>query len=476
MKKFLLLVTALFSVAPAFAAAPVDVTSYDEVGGLTLTNKWLYCADQDVDAWNEIAISASNYSRMAAIDPNTNQIYVTISKNADATEDYGYIYVFDLNTGALLEDNVALTVDGEPLYALLCANNVGVDDYGHPYVVGYTSNIYDHPATIYQLDPVTGALTAVGTLELPADEFDAAGRIDYFHIIGDITGENADALCMGASSEVWVVYRWRLAQGTSEWVGDFDGYVTLIDFEDTYPSGNIEWGTGPTVTIVKDDEVSGDFFYVDGFVTCPTLYNTSGAIVESFASVSDPNVVIPAVGTNGVAEFSLAGEDFVVYSEDQYVSPGYCAVSINKLGDGQSFDGMTHYWSTCKLGDVSDGGNRVHSLATKSITDENGLEGVLLLNYKTRNGLGVYLIAQEGFVDPDAGVANIAADAAAASISVAGKVISVSAPASVISVYNISGQKVAEVKNAQEVAAPATGAYIVKAVVDGAAVVAKVII
>ncbi len=471
MKKILLLAVALLSTMPAIYAAPVDATTYDEIDGLTLTNKWLYSAYGSGDEWNALECSASNYARTAALDPNSNEVYV-----ASSQDEIGTVYVFDLFSGELL-NTLALTLDGEAYTGLCCANQIGVDDAGNVYLCSYTSGILDHPIVVYTLDIETGALTvAAESLTVNADEADAAGRVDYIHIIGDVTGQTSGALCMAASSDVWAVYRWRLDQGTTEWYGDFDGYVSLIDFEDTYPSGEILWGTAPTVTIVNDDEISGDYFYVDGFSTIATLYNTSGAIVSSFAEVTNSNVTIPNTGTNGIAEFSIADKDFVVYSNNQYVSPDYCSTSICELGDGQSFD-MTPYWVTAQLGDTSDGGARIHCLATKKFEDANGLEGVYYLEYKCRNGMGVYEIAQEGFIDPDGGVEAIAADAAAAAtISVAGKVISVSENASVISVYNLAGQKVAEVKNAQEIAAPAAGAYVVKAVVDGAAVVAKVII
>ena len=70
---------------------------------------------------------------------------------------------------------------------------------------------------------------------------------------------------------------------------------------------------------------------------------------------------------------------------------------------------MTLYWTvpTKGLGEVSDGGTRIHAVETLPATDANGKEGVYLLTYKCNNGLGVYVIAEDGFQN---GVNDIVAD------------------------------------------------------------------
>ena len=85
--------------------------------------------------------------------------------------------------------------------------------------------------------------------------------------------------------------------------------------------------------------------------------------------------------------------------------------------------------------------------------------------------MAVYRIAEEGFKGSveENFVAN-------ANITVNGDVIAVSEVAESIEVYNVAGQMVGQVENASEIAAPATGLYIVKAVVEGAPVVKKVIV
>ena len=63
------------------------------------------------------------------------------------------------------------------------------------------------------------------------------------------------------------------------------------------------------MTIVKDDEFTGELFYVDGFTTLPALYTVDGTMIESFASIEDGEM-LPKAGTNGVGEVNIGGTDF----------------------------------------------------------------------------------------------------------------------------------------------------------------------
>ena len=121
---------------------------------------------------------------------------------------------------------------------------------------------------------------------------------------------------------------------------------------------------------------------------------------------------------------------------------------------------------------VSDGGARFHAIYTQKLVDKNGKEGCYLLTAKCFEGLGIYLIAEEGFEFEAGAVEGIEANNV--NVVVANGMISVN-EASSIEVYNMAGQKVVEA-NASQVAAPAAGAYIVKANVNGNAVVEKVIL
>ena len=105
----------------------------------------------------------------------------------------------------------------------------------------------------------------------------------------------------------------------------------------------------------------------------------------------------------------------LLYSYAQYDQNPGCQAVVAKLGENQSFNGMTELWripadglgSTQDGSGISDTGTRIHSIQTVKFTDDNGKEGAYLLTYKCMNGMGVYLLAEEGFVD---GVADIEMD------------------------------------------------------------------
>lgn len=438
MKKFLLLGAAVIGLS-SMASAQDEQKVYrdghtydaDTETGVTCKNKWIIDRIHTPEQFLNLQFvkDYATKARTAVIDPAQAKVYVGYSKSAvvDSTSnDYAHLVVFNLKTGEL-EKELPLTYNGTAINGLLCANQVGIDDYGHVWICGMYSDVNAKPAQIYVVkDFTTGECDLVGEWKLPDEETDAAGRIDYWDVVGDITGVEANAVCMGAvgttaAGEKLCLYRWELAQGATEWVAnedDFAGYVSNTDLAETYPADQVTWGqSSATVKIVAEEGHVGSMFYVDGFTTCPSLYQTSLTMVESFASATD---LAPAVGCNGVNEFVLDGDGtekpYIAYVEAQYnVSPG-CRVNVCQLGEGMAFEGMRKLWSLPEggLGEVSDGGTRVHNInILKAANEDDGKQGVYLLTYKCNNGIGLYCIAEEGFKDlyPDgAGVEGIEMD------------------------------------------------------------------
>lgn len=414
MKKSLLFGTMLLAGVTS-AMAVTDGVTYESHDGISCVNKWIDSRVDNIYGWNKLPFAELYAKARTACIATINgeeKIAVGFSKTITVDEksnDYAHLVIINFFTGEA-EKTLQLTCDGEAITGLLCANQVGCDEAGNVWIAGYVATTFGEsgasPLKIYKVDNFeTGACTLAASLELPAEEADKTGRIDYCNIAGDITRATMPCVVMSSlNADGTHVYGWRAEQGSDEWAGLFDDYVcnTIVD---TYPEGQTMWGTAPTVTIVKDEEVSGSLFYVDGFTTCPTLYNTEGTIVESFASATD---LAPKVGTNGVGEFSLGDVNFVVYSIGQYdVDPG-CQIRVARLGDGMSFEGMQSYWDLPQggLGQVSDGGTRYHAVDTKIYTDANGKQGAYLLTYKCNNGLGVYAVAEEGWQDPNAAGVN----------------------------------------------------------------------
>ena len=383
----------------------------DNLTGITCENKWIIDRVHTPETFLNLDFvkEKGTNARSAAIDTNRGKIYVGFSRtittgegDAATSNDYAHLAIFDLETGEY-EGLLPLICNNEPISGLLCANQVGIDDAGNVWICGMYSDVCSKPAQIYVVDDLeTGECRNVGQWALPAKESNAAGRIDYWDVVGDITGETSNAVCMAAvgstaTGEKLCLYRWELAQGATIWVANPTWKTISSEASESYPADQASWGNyNATVRIVAEDGHVGSMFFVDGFNTCPSLYQTSLRMVESFASAPD---LAPEVGANGVEEFSLNGKYYLAYVEAQYnVSPG-CRVNICELGNGGTFKGMRKLWSIPEtgLGEVSDGGSRIHSIDTYKVVDKNGKEGVYLLTYKCNNGIGLYLIAEEGF-------------------------------------------------------------------------------
>lgn len=477
MKKFLLSASVLMLASTAFAAT--DGQTYEPKNGYTCENLWVLDQFHATDAYLASPI-ASTSARTAATDGET--IYVGLSGETATIEKYS------VATGEYL-GSLALKLNGEAYAGTLAANQVGFDEYGNFYVASYAPN-KDGAAGLYlyTCNLETGELTSVGDLLF----LGGLGRVDYCDVVGDLTGVNAGATVMAVASaqDNLNVFAWTRGQGETEWGGAWPTTLPYQAMTSTYPADQTGFSYGSVLKQVKDGSASGEMFmyYIDGFTTLPATYSSEGAMVESFADVAveqkDPDtgevivegVVAPDSGTNGVAEGHVGGQNFFTFSEGQYNGSHTCQAVITLVDESFAMSSMEQMWLVPAdgLGQVTDGGTRVHGLSTIALEpDANGKNAMLLVTFKCMNGLGVYRIAEEGY-DPNASVAdNVVANA---TIRVNGDVIAVSEVAESIEVYNVAGQKVAEVHNASEVAAPANGVYVVKAVVNGAPVVKKVIL
>lgn len=470
MKK-LLLSASMLMLAGASAFAVTDGQTYESVDGINCENLWVFDRFHAEEAYMGNPIASKN-ARTATTDGTT--IYVGLSGETATIEK------FDLKTGAYL-GSLALTKGGEAFKGTLAVNQVGFDEYGHFYAATFSANsLGDGQYEVYTVDLTTGAVTSVGDLF-----FDGGlGRIDYCDVIGDITGAEANATVMAVTcaADNMNVFKWVREKGSNEWMGGWTDQATFqaIKAGQTYPNGITGFSTGSVLKIVRDGSKSGNvnMFYIDGFTSAPALYGSDGAMIDNISNadlkktdketgVTTGTVPEPALGTNGIAEGSVGKTNLMIYSEGQYDAPHKCQAVITTVDENMSFESMKPLWIVPAdgLGQTTDG-VRVHSLFCLPQKDGSAL----LLTFKCYNGMGVYKITKKG---DDSVERNVVA---AANITVNGDVIAVSEVAETIEVFNVAGQKVAEARNASEVAAPATGAYIVKAVVAGAPVVKKVIL
>lgn len=420
MKKSLLLGCASVMTALSMnAGTVVDNFAYDVVDGVKFENVWLYA--RNYGNWTKENLPfLEDWDRTRTATILGDKIYLGYSHkilvNEELNSGSAHYAVVDLATGKF-EKTVQVTVDGNTVDALLAANQIGTDDYGHLWFASYYSSLWTEAGArqidVYVVDNLeTGEAHKAFTVALPDDEADAGvARVDYYDLVGDVTGQEAGTVFMCASCEdstAPYVYGWRRDQGSDKWDPHMcDGGYYALSITETYPSDQLLFNYGSMLTIVRDESHSGSMFYVDGYTTYPTLYDTNGTMLESFASCPDLNP--EDSGCNGLAEFTVCGNNYICYPMNQYNKGLGWELQINKLGDGMSFNGMSKVWRFPEKGHgtLTDSGMRIHSLKTAPISDGQGHEGVYLMEYKCNGGLGVYRVADKDFV---AGVNTIVAD------------------------------------------------------------------
>ncbi len=390
MKKFLL-TAALALVAFASAFAVTDGQTYEPVNGIKIVNSWILDRFHTPTVFPK-AEYCNTRARTAVM--NNGVIYIARSEVKAAvvapgdTVAQSVIYRLDAKTGAELPA-LDLTLDGKPYGGLLAVNSIGRDNFGHVWVMPYSEKKAEVP--VYTLNVETGELTLVTTLS----KGDKIARTDYYDVIGDITREKAECNIMAAAALAATIYRWHADQGAEEFEGGFEGDISL-EITSFFPETVTLWGYAPVVKMCYDPAsetpYAGELFYIDGFNSVPALYDVTGSLIDSFEAVD--KALYPEAGTNGVAEFTLDGRNFMVYSIAQYSGTGHgCQANIVELGEGMSLGGMTKYWQipADSLGQTSDGGTRVHSF---NVEYNDAQDVVTLFDFKCYNGMAVYQIGK----------------------------------------------------------------------------------
>ena len=390
MKKFLL-TAALALVAFASAFAVTDGQTYEPVNGIKIVNSWILDRFHTPTVFPK-AEYCNTRARTAVM--NNGVIYIARSEVKAAvvapgdTVAQSVIYRLDAKTGAELPA-LDVTLDGKPYGGLLAVNSIGRDNFGHIWVMPYSEKKAEVP--VYTLNVETGELTLVTTLS----KGDKIARTDYYDVIGDITREKAECNIMAAAALAATIYRWHADQGAEEFEGGFEGDISL-EITSFFPETVTLWGYAPVVKMCYDPAsetpYAGELFYIDGFNSVPALYDVTGSLIDSFEAVD--KALYPEAGTNGVAEFTLDGRNFMVYSIAQYSGTGHgCQANIVELGEGMSLGGMTKYWQipADSLGQTSDGGTRVHSF---NVEYNDAQDVVTLFDFKCYNGMAVYQIGK----------------------------------------------------------------------------------
>lgn len=180
------------------------------------------------------------------------------------------------------------------------------------------------------------------------------------------------------------------------------------DMAETYPADLTTWDGAPMIRILRDEEHSGNLYYIDPFNGYPSIYDVEGALIDSFAGAAETVDGIQA-NSNGVNEFEMAGKNYFVFAKTDYDKGVGSQVRVATLGEGMTFEGSAPCWDLPAngLGTVTDTGSRMFGICPSVVTDENGKEGCYLSLYKCNGGLATYLLSEPGF---KAGVNDIVAD------------------------------------------------------------------
>ncbi|MDE6397244.1 MAG: hypothetical protein K2K84_08230, partial [Muribaculaceae bacterium] len=211
MKKSLL-IASMALMATSSALAVTDGFTYETTDGITCKNIWIDDRTSNMFGWNDLPFSQmyakARTAALATID-GKDKIIVGWSKTMaytvngeDKSDDFAHIVIINFFDGKV-EKTVQMTYDGKPIQGLLCANQVGCDDFGHVWFAGYVPTTYNAetkkftPLTVYYVTNwETGECAKGAELVLPDDETDAVGRIDYCDLNGDITREKAPCTVM----------------------------------------------------------------------------------------------------------------------------------------------------------------------------------------------------------------------------------------------------------------------------------------
>lgn len=331
------------------------------------------------------------------------------------------------------------------------ANDVQVDDANNLYVSNMILDMRgegpSHTYKVNYIDVTKSPITwkTVLSATIPAD-LGAAFRIDAFDVYGDVLNGNGLIMLAVAGADVGAgntVIKYKVTNGVADVANP--EFIVLQEFN---PKTATTSGTAPRVNIVDET-----LFYHDGFNTVPMLYDMNGNAVDGFQN----NVALsPATGPNGITEFEMNGEYYMICASVNTDKTPPQAFDIFKYKDAsRSFADMTflYRFPEAGMGTVS---NPVRTaLPRVEVVDgDNGLKKARINLYAYRNGYGIYEFTKVG-------TGLFGAKYNSFALTVEGRNIIVKEEVTSIALYSLTGQRVKEVVNTQTITAPAAGVYVV---------------
>ena len=385
----------------AAAAAGKDTYEYPEVevGGFkfNFTNNWLYSAK--LGNWadnrpNPLAEGSRSVVEKDGI------LYFSYRDNNTPVEQPKLVRV-DAKTGKMLDPVVYANYifkDKTGAWLFGPYTDLKLDNEGN----AITSNLPTSggPFQIWNVDLATGEGKliidlATDTASWLSSQFpeNTTIRLDRIGVYGDING---DATIMSVVSSGADVYYWNIEDG--EWDGE-TGWIKLGLGE------GVNVGGAPVICPIE-----GDYFYVDGFTTYPILFDADGNVVDAFDEAHETdnlmlgkNGVARSQGHNGVTEFEVDGEYYLIIAGDNTVGSATAPSTfvLYKFADeNRAFKGMTQLYEFPMEG--MGGVSNPQRVATSFAKPNEEGTAVEIYAFTSENGYGAYTLSIEGAAEPDA--------------------------------------------------------------------------
>jgi len=495
MKKFLLSVVALSLSATFCAQVAVDTHEYQIGDGSTYAfeNVWIEARTfNNFPTAGSYEVAAASRG-MAVVGDNIDNAKVLIVKRTaeakivPATETTPAIkktnkleiLVFNGLTGTQettieLPDSMFCYVETDTL--VQCPypiNDIHVDDAGNIILSSMVLNIYNKfnsgRLIVYACDfdfaaaTVTSAKKVLDYMEYN-EAPDKTYRVDYVGVYGDLLN---DGYVLAAISGSYAdVLKFDIAGGQ---LPEFFDVITAKEF---VPSSATVLSTGPRAFPLDET-----LFYLDGQDSFAGLYDMDGNYVDGFKKPAEGYSDAMAAyvgnmtgGNNGVSEFNLKGETFMVHSYRNTTGDPASSFGIVKLDleGGGSPEPMVVFPSV-GFGTESNGVRT--ALPRVIVDDENGVAHIFA--YQHNNGLAYYK-----FSTTATGTKNVLAESAVKVYNVSNGKITLTEEVASVEVFSVLGQRVAGANNVKAIEVPsANGIYVVKAIdMKGAAMTEKVIL
>ena len=447
----------------AAAAAGKDTYAYPEVEAgdfkFNFTNNWLYSAK--LGNWadnrpNPLAEGSRSVVEKDGI------LYFSYRDNNTPVEQPKLVRV-DAKTGKMLDPVVYANyifkdVNGAWLFGPY--TDLKLDNEGN----AITSNLPTSggPFQIWNVNLETGEGKLLIDLATDSAKWLSAQfpenttiRLDRIGVYGDING---DATIMSVVSAGADVYYWNIEDG--EWDGETN-WIKLGLGE------GVNVGGAPVICPIE-----GDYFYVDGFTTYPMLFDPDGNLVDAFDEAHEAdaftlgaNGVARAQGHNGVTEFEVNGEYYLIIAGDNTVGSGTAPSTfvLYKFADEyRAFKDMTQLYEFPMAG--MGGVSNPQRVATSFAQPNEEGTAVEIYAFTSENGYGAYTLTIEEVEgpEPDA-VENVTIDS---NVWVENNTITASAQ--IEAIFTVTGQNVTALNGNLN-----AGAYIVRTAEGVAKVMVK---